>query len=363
MYAGTDRNAYDGTLRGNGALASMKDVAELAGVSVSTVSRVISGRIPVDESTAERVRQAIANLDFRPNLLASGLRSKSGRLIGLVVPGVYEPFASIIDLLERATARRGYSLLIGNSRSRQDVEERFVDNLIRRHVDGIIFTPISHETQVMSHLLASELPIVWFDRVSDDRRVLSVRLDNTEAGRIAGRYLTARGHRSLAVITGPQNVDLSHERLKGFLDGARENGVEVPVDHIYQGDFTFEAGVRTVESLLNSGKPVTAVWAQNDLMAIGLLKGLSARGVRVPHDISVMGMDGIPFTRMVHPELTTVSQPLDDMCEMLVTKVLEYKRFIRDNKLHTVFEPRLVERGSVAAPREARRQETQSEGA
>jgi len=176
----------------------MKDVAALAGVSVSTVSRVISGSIPVDQGTAKRVRDAISSLDFRSNLLASGLRSKSGKLIDLVVAGPYEPFASTIGYLEHTTARHGYNLVVGNSRSREKLEEQFVDHLIRRHVDGIIFTPISHRTQATDHLLNTDLPIVWFDRVWDDERILTVRLDNQQAGELAAQHLCEHGHQRLA---------------------------------------------------------------------------------------------------------------------------------------------------------------------
>ncbi len=328
-------------------MASMKDVAKIAGVSVSTVSRVISGRIPVDEVTAERVRQAISTLDFRPNLLASGLRSKSGKLIGLVVPGIYEPFASIVGHLEHFAANHGYSLLVGNSRSLPDVEERFVDNLIRRHVDGIIFTPIAYETPVMSHLLDSDIPIVWFDRVSEDRRVLSVRLNNEHAGRIAAEHFIENGHRQIAVVTGPRNVDLTHVRLRGFLTTAAQHGVSVPTEWIFEGDFSFASGVRIAGEIAREAILPTAVWAQNDLTAIGLLKGFAAAGLSVPEEISIIGMDGIPFTEMVHPELTTVAQPIEAMCRTAISKVLEYQQYLQQNQLHTVFQPELIQRESV----------------
>lgn len=328
-------------------MASMKDVADLAGVSVSTVSRVISGRIPVDQSTAERVQEAIDTLDFRPNLLASGLRSKSGKLIGLVVPGIYEPFSSIIGLLERHAMRHGYSVLVGNSRSQVAVEERFVDNLLRRHVDGIIFTPIAHQTPVMSHLLDSDIPVVWFDRVSEDKRVLSVRLNNEKAGYLAARHFLDHHHERIAVLTGPQTVDLSHHRLRGFQLALQEAGISVAADEIYEGDFTFQSGIATAHRIVSLYDPPSAIWAQNDLMAIGLLKGFAEAGVTVPQDISIIGMDGISFTDMVFPGLTTVEQPLDTMCRTAISKVLKYRSYLENNQLHTIFEPELRVRGSV----------------
>ena len=328
-------------------MASMKDVAALAGVSVSTVSRVISGNIPVDQGTAERVRDAISSLDFRPNLLASGLRSKSGKLIGLVVPGLYEPFASIIGYLEHTTARHGYNLVVGNSRSQEKLEKQFVDHLIRRHVDGIIFTPISHRTQVMDHLLNTDVPIVWFDRVWDDERILTVRLDNQQAGALAAQHLCQHGHERLAVVTGPDNVDLCHDRLHGFVNTARAAGSDVSPQHVHEGDFTFESGVAVAEQMLEQGLPYSAVWAQNDLMAIGLMKVFLSRGVSVPGDISIVGMDGIPLTQMVYPELTTVAQPLEQMCEDLFSKIVASENLVDERDKHRVFQPTLVERQSV----------------
>lgn len=328
-------------------MASMKDVAELAGVSVSTVSRVLSGRIPVEKATADRVQDAVSSLNFRPNLLASGLRSKSGKLIGLVIPGLYEPFASIVGHLERYVTRRGYSLLVGNSRALPAVEERFVNNLIQRHVDGIIYTPVAGETSAMKGLPDSDIPVVWFDRVCEDRRVLSVKLDNEKSGAIAARHFLEKGHRNLAVCTGPREVEIVHERLRGFLKEAREWGVHVQESHTAEGNFSFDSGVRLARHFLSLPDTPTAVWAQNDLMAIGLLKGFSAAGVEVPGRISIIGMDGIPMTRMVHPELTTVRQPIDQMCKTVVSKVLEYRRYLDGNQLHTVFEPELDVKGSV----------------
>ncbi|TVR05533.1 MAG: LacI family transcriptional regulator [Spirochaetaceae bacterium] len=328
-------------------VASMKDVAAMAGVSISTVSRVISGNIPVDHGTAERVKSAISSLDFRPNLLASGLRSKSGKLIGLVVPGLYEPFASIIGHLEYTTAQHGYSLVVGNSRSQPALEQRFVDNLIRRHVDGLIFTPVSHETTVIDRVLDSEVPVVWFDRVWDDDRILTVRLDNREAGAIAGKHLCEHGHERIVVVTGPSNVDLCHDRLEGFVSAVRTKGEDIPHDHVLVGDFSFESGVAAGVSILERNIDCTAVWAQNDLMAIGVLKAFSSHGVNVPGDVSIMGLDGIPLTRMVHPEITTVEQPLQEMCEDLFSKILHAETLVEESDRHRVFRPTLLKGQSV----------------
>ncbi len=334
-------------------MASMKDVAKLANVSESTVSRVINRSIPVDDATRSRVENAILRLNYRPNLLAKGLRIKSGHLIGLVVPEiVHHTFASFIHHIGESTLARGYNLIVGNHKGDPDLEESFIDMLVRRNVDGIIFSRVSDESRVMRIIHQTRVPVVVIDRAAEREELASVVLDNYRAGTIAGEHLAGLGHRAIGCITGPMKIALCRERLAGFRDALARFGAAAPDSALFEGDFKFESGFAGAREILGGLPDVTAVWAQNDLMAIGALKYLSGIGRAVPGDISLVGMDDIALARMITPSLTTVTQPFEEICEKAVELVLAKRESGRETG-KIVIEPGLAVRDSTAAPRGA----------
>ncbi len=304
-------------------MASMKDVAKLAGVSGATVSRVINGSMPVDTATRERVQLAIQKLDYRPNLLAKGLRSKSGHLIGLVLPEiVHYTFASFVQYIEECCVDSGYNLIIGNHKNNPDLEESFIDNLIRRHVDGIIFSRVSDDSRALQLLGGADVPVVVVDRTLDSEKVASVVLDNRRAGMLAGEHLAALGHKQIACVTGPLRIALCRERLHGFVEALSAAGIGLPQERIIEGDFKFEAGLRAAEALFADRQGPTAIWAQNDLMAVGLMRYLNCRGILVPGDVAIVGMDDVSLATMISPSLTTVVQPFAKMSSEAVGLLL-----------------------------------------
>ena len=336
-------------------MASMKDVAKLANVSQSTVSRVINRNIPVEDATRSRVEDAIRSLNYRPNLLAKGLRIKSGHLIGLVVPEIVHQtyFASFIQHIEESTVAQGYNLIIGSHKDNPDLEESFIDMLVRRNVDGIIFSRVSDESRVMRIIDQTRVPVVVIDRAAEREELASVVLDNYRAGSIAGDHLAGLGHRTIGCITGPMKIALSRERLAGFRDALARHGALLPDGLVFEGDFKFESGLEGAREILGRYPHATALWAQNDLMAIGALKYLSGIGKVVPADISLMGMDDITMARMITPSLTTVIQPFEEICEKAVELVLAKRDGGDGTTRKIVIEPGLAVRDSTAAPRGA----------
>jgi LacI family transcriptional regulator len=334
-------------------MASMKDVAKLANVSESTVSRVINRNIPVNDATRSRVENAVRRLNYRPNLLAKGLRLKSGHLIGLVVPEiVHHTFASFIHHIEESTVARGYNLIVGNHRDDPNLEERFIDMLVRRNVDGIIFSRVSDESRVMRIIHQTRVPVVVIDRAAEKEELASVVLDNYKAGVIAGEHLAGLGHRAIGCITGPMKISLCRERLAGFRDALARYGAVAPDGALFEGDFSFESGFAGAREMFGGHRDVSALWAQNDLMAIGVLKYLSGIGTAVPGDVSLLGMDDIALARMITPSLSTVIQPFEEICGKAVDLVLA----MRDGERgigRIVIEPGLAVRDSTAAPRGA----------
>jgi len=328
-------------------VASIRDVARRANVSISTVSRVISRKIPVDEETQARVRKAIKELKYKPNLVASGLRSKSAKSIGLLVPRISDPFfSSLIDHVDRTAISQGYNLLLFNTHSDPAFEEQVVDNLLRRHVDGIIFSMVSDESRAMELLTDVGVPVVMFDRVRPGSRHMNLVIDNRKAGEIAADHLLGLGHRSFACLTGPLTISLCADRLAGFSERLERSGHPLGTGGVLRGDFSFESGAAAAEMMLRSIHPPTAVWAQNDLMAAGLIKGLARTGVRVPEQVSVMGMDGLIVPEIVTPALTTITQPVEEMARRAVEMILEAKNTAVPPG-EVVLQPRLMVRDST----------------
>jgi DNA-binding LacI/PurR family transcriptional regulator len=330
-------------------IASIRDVAKRANVSISTVSRVISKKIPVDEQTQKRVRTAINELNYRPNLIASGLRSKSGKSIGLLVPMIQNPFFMVlIDHIDRCVISRGYNLLLYNTHSDLDFEKQILDNLLRRHVDGIIFSLVSDESRAVELLTAVEVPVVMLDRVRADTRLMSVVLDNRKAGEIAAEHLIDLGHRSFACLSGPTKIRLCAERLAGFTETLSRRGIGPANCQVLLGDFSLESGIAAAQRLLQTRPAVTAVWAHSDLMAAGLLKGFQQAGVMVPAEVSVMGMDDAFVPEIVNPSLTTIAQPIGEMAQRAVEMILEMKGSSRAQR-EVLLNPHLVVRESTGA--------------
>lgn len=326
----------------------MKDVAKLANVSISTVSRVINGTIRVESDTEQRVREAIAELKYKPNLLASGLRSKSGKMIALIVPEFVPPFYQVVEYAEKTADALGFNLLVINTSLNPEKEEETIDMLIRRHVDGILFSRVSDESRVIEKLSDSDLPIVLFDRARHNERSYNVVLNNEKAGRIAGEYFYRNGHREIAVITGSLNIEICRDRLDGFRQSLGEHGILLDEKNIYEGDFTFYSGINAAEYFCSSELGITAIWSQNDNMAIGALQEFTRRGIKVPETLSLMGMDDIQFSQMVYPPLTTIAQPFKKMIEDALHYIVDSIDGTPPSAgIREVLEPRLIVRKST----------------
>lgn len=329
----------------------MKDVARLAGVSVATVSRVMNNTVRVDEATRARVEAAIRKTNFRPNLVARGLRSKSGNLIGLIVPEVaHESFSYFLHFTEASVERRGYNLIIGNTNNDPDLEESFVRSFIRRHVDGVIFSRVSDESRLFRIIEESQVPLVIIDRSLEREDIPTVVMDNYRAGVLVAEHLLGLGHREFACITGPTNISIVRERLAGFRDTVAAGSGRLSRACVVDGGFKFEGGVKAARRLLSCRQAVTAIWAQNDLMAIGAMSELSRSGVSVPGQMSLAGLDNARVSWMVYPELTTVAQPFERMCDSAVDLIFRLKLGERIPERKIVHAPELIVRSTTSAP-------------
>jgi LacI family transcriptional regulator len=287
----------------------------MAGVSISTVSRVITGSANVESGTRARVEEAIRATGYRPNLNARSLRSRSGQLVGLALPKIiHETFSTIIHFAEKEAHKMGYGLIIGNTEDDPERERSFIDDLLSRNVDAIVFSRVSDSSHLPERAKEMGLPIVVIDRGIEHETITSIETDNRMAGQLVANLFLKGGHRSIATVTGPRNVRLVRERDAGFRETLETAGLGLPETHDLEGNFEFEMGLEAADHFLNLKTLPTAIWSQCDITAVGIMRRFAEVGVRVPEDVSIVGMDNVPVSRMVFPSLTTVDQSFEEFC-------------------------------------------------
>lgn len=335
-------------------MTSLKDVATLAGVSPSTVSRVINGTIFVNEETKQRVEKVITSLNYRPNLLAQSLRLQTTKNIGLLVPEIAHPsFNLVIKYIEESASKRGLNLLIFNTHNNYTKEAVAIDMLLRQRINGIIFSRVSDESHVVNMSRSSNTPMVVIDRAFQDEKIPNVILDNYQAGMIAARHLISCGCKKIATITGSFKIGLSRERFQGFRDTLEHHGMTVDSSMVYEGEFTYENGVAGVKNFLEKKIEFDGLWGHNDMIAAGAISTLFRRGIRVPEDIAVMGMDDVQFAQMFYPSITTIAQPYQELCEKAVDYIDKLTRGEKISQFQFLLPPRLVVRESTGTRHEA----------
>ncbi len=304
-------------------MPNIRDVAEKAHVSVTTVSHVINGTRFVEPKTIERVQQAIAELGYRPNSLARSLRRGETRTIGLLIPDNSNPFfAEVARVVEDAGFNEGYSVILCNSDMSDEKEEAYLEVLFSKQVDGLILISSSNHPERLERLHAARVPLVIVDRelgLSVDK----VLVDNEQGGYLAGQYLLQLGHRRIGCIVGPSEITPSAGRLAGFKRALDEAGLALLNEAVVTGNFRYDGGAQAMNSLLERNLNLSAVFATNDTMAIGALNALRAAHLKVPDDISLIGFDNIPLSEAVIPTLTTIAQPIKEMGQLSVAMLLE----------------------------------------
>lgn len=307
-------------------MTTMRDVAEHAGVSLSTVSHVVNRTRHVSDDVRQRVIHAMDELDYRPNELARSLRRGQSNTIGLILPDSANPyFAEIGQSIELAAFENGYSVILCNTEGDVGREDLYVDVLRKKQVDGIIFVAAGERSDSVRDLLKRSFPVVLIDRQLPDIELAAVHVDNYGAGHEATRHLIELGHTRIACITGPHNITPSADRVTGYLAALQEAGLSIDEDLIETGSFRANSGYSATLKLLQQPDPPTAIFACNDMMAIGVLRAAAETGRRVPDDLAIVGFDDIELASYTIPPLTTIAQPIDTMgqqaVEMLVAAV------------------------------------------
>jgi LacI family transcriptional regulator, repressor for deo operon, udp, cdd, tsx, nupC, and nupG len=317
------------------------DVAKLANVSTATVSRVLSNSGTVTKETTEKVMEAIEKLNYQPNILARQLRKLETKTILVVVPDITNTFFSkILRGIEEIAAKNGYQVLLGDTGNNLERENEFLNILRQKKADGLILLTARIDQKSIEEI-AEEFPVVLACEYIEGSQIPTVSIDNISSARKATEHLIRSGHKRIGFISGPLNVVLSRDRLKGFNQAIAQHGLTVESFLIQEGDFSYESGFNLMMKFLALDQPPTAVFAANDEMAIGAIKAIKSKGLRVPDDISVVGFDDIKFASIVEPALTTIAQPMFDIgmkaMELLLKLInkdpLEKNQYILEDKL------------------------------
>jgi len=301
--------------------ASIKDVAEEAGVSATTVSHVLSGKRPVNAQTAARVRDVVDRLGYLPASLARSLQAGSTSVIGLLVPDISNAFFSELAKGVEDTAHElGYGVILCNTEFDAAREDRYLGLIRSRFVDGIVYAAGSAPSQRRLESLLGQFPIALADEeVEGLEQMPFATADHRAGGRLVGEHLRGLGHRRALVLTGPAGLRSSADRTTGFAEGFGGSIAE------FAGDFKQASGYELVRARLGAaGRDFTAVFAANDLMAFGAIAALREAGLGVPEHISVAGFDDIGFAAHAFPSLTTVYQPAYDMGRTVTAQLLQY---------------------------------------
>ncbi|MBB3062509.1 LacI family DNA-binding transcriptional regulator [Microbulbifer rhizosphaerae] len=305
-------------------MSNNREVAKLAGVSVATVSRALQKPELVSLKTRNKVLSAIKKLDYRPNLMAAKFRSgKSGNLVVLVPTVANLFFARVISGMQEEAHKRSYSILLCNTFGNPEMEEGYAKMVHTFQADGVIqlraYNPFGAEDAGGN----AALPMVNACEVLDDTTVPTVALDNRAAARAMTEHLLQLGHRRIAVIKGPKSSPLTRDRLAGYRDALEEAGIAFDESLLCPGDFTLHSGHKAAGVLIDLNERPTAIFCENDEMAIGAIQRIKQSGLRVPDDISVAGFDDIAFAPFSDPPLTTIAQPAEEFGSTAVSLLID----------------------------------------
>ncbi|WP_424862385.1 LacI family DNA-binding transcriptional regulator [Streptomyces sp. MMS24-I29] len=330
-------------------MASIKDVAAEAGVSVATVSRVLNSHPSVSPDARTRVLAAVEALGYRPNAVARSLRTDQTRTLGLVISDVLNPyFTELTRFVEEEARALGYSVIIGNADERPDLQEHHIRTLLDRRIDGLLVSPADGSSPCMLGTAAGGTPMVFVDRWIQGVDVPVVRTDGRAAVRDLVAHLHRLGHRRLAIIAGPAATTTGDERVEAFREAMREHGLALPDSYIGQGDFQTDSGCRVTERFLTLPEPPEVVFAADNLMALGALDAIRARGLRVPQDIGLAAFDDIPWFPHTDPPITAIAQPTGELGRAAVHALVD---IVEGRSPQSVTLPaRLVVRSSCGEP-------------
>ncbi|MDI3548293.1 MAG: LacI family transcriptional regulator [Halanaerobiales bacterium] len=289
---------------------TIKDIAERAGVSIATVSRVLNDSKPVSPELKRRVLKIIKETEYKPNALARGLIKNQTGLIGVIIPDIgNQTFASLIKGIEGVADQNKFDIIVSNSHGEVEKELEIFDVFREKQLDGIIFSGVVFSEKHRQFFEKYKIPIVIVSQNFPQVELPSVTIDNFRAAYDATTYLIKLGHKRIAMITGPlQDIAAGMDRYRGFRTALKEYGLEEREEYLKEGDFSLNSGYKAMGEILKSEVLPTAVFAACDKMAVGAMNCCFDSGYKVPEDISIVGFDDLEIATAVRPALTTIHQ-------------------------------------------------------
>jgi LacI family transcriptional regulator len=328
---------------------TIADVAARAGVSKTTVSRVLNAKGELDEATAARVRQVIDDLGYVPSSRAVGLARGRTRIVGVLVPSLTWPWMGevlqgIVDVVEAES----YGLLLFTCNRGEESMRQFATQVSAKSFDGLLVIEPEGTLDYIATLHARGLPVVMIDDRGHQPLFPTVATTNRSGAEAAAHHLIERGRRNPVVVRGPEWFGCTQERLDGFGEAyARASGAPIPERFVVDGDFTFDGGRNAVKQLVEEGADFDAIFAHNDLSAAGAIQALREAGRKVPDDVAVVGFDDIAISAHTEPPLTTIHQPLREMGEAAARMLLAFFAGTPLSETRTVIPTSLITRGST----------------
>lgn len=330
--------------------ATMKDVALKAKVSTATVSRALMNPDKVSQATRNRVEKAAREVGYLPQPMGRNVKRNESRTILVIVPDICDPFFSeIIRGIEVTAANHGYLVLIGDCAHQNQQEKTFIDLIITKQIDGMLLLgsrlPFDASIEEQRNLP----PMVMANEFAPELELPTVHIDNLAAAFDAVNYLYEQGHKRIGCIAGPEEMPLCHYRLQGYVQALRRCGIMVDPQYIARGDFTFEAGSKAMQQLLDLPQPPTAVFCHSDVMALGALSQAKHQGLKVPEDLSIIGFDNIDLTQFCDPPLTTIAQPRYEIGREAMLLLLDQMQGQHVGSGSRLMDCELIIRGSTRA--------------
>ncbi len=307
----------------------MKDVARVTGLSVATISKYINGGNVLEENK-KCIEEAIQALDFKVNEMARGLKTRKTMTIGILIPTLENIFFTrIVSIVENILIRNGYSTIICDYKEDRKLEKEKLNFLVNKKVDGIITVPLGIDDKDIQGLTDKDIPVVLIDRPVKGANCDTILVDNLNASYAAVEHLIIKGHKRIAIISGPTDIYTAEERLKGYIRVHEDYAMELDYSLIKYGDYQIESGYALLNAILDSEQPPTALFVTNYEMTLGVIMAVNERNVRIPEELSLIGFDNLQMARIVKPPLSIVMQPIEQIGETSADILL--KRLKKDN--------------------------------
>lgn len=330
---------------------TIKDIARIAEVSTTTVSKIINSKDGnISDATRQKVLKIMEEYNYTPNKIAQSLVTKKTNTIGLIIPDIRNPFfPELARGAEDKANEEGYNLIFCNTDDDIEKEEKYINMLVEKMVDGIVFTASSKKHTGFESFKKFPVPIVLVDRDIDfDGIQGKVIVDNFMGGYEAGKHLLKLGHTEIVFLSGPLKSNTSRNRLNGYKKALEEFNVAFKEECIIEGYYRSEWGYEAAIDLLDSGREFTALFCANDLIAIGAIKALKEKNIKIPQEISIVGFDDIYMARLIDPELTTIKQPNYEMGYKSVEILINILEGKQENNKNINLKPKLVIRKSTS---------------